>query len=244
MTFFLCAFFLFLMQSWPALDDKHNEKEKFYNDIGSWMTSMAVQHVSKRHTSLIKHELQKWEDVGTKVKWLFYNECKRKHQLIMTLKAARCNVKDVTMVKKMEAKIGMLKKEILENARMGPPNGGIVLGTVDLSPIDSTGIVFVKILSMSGGLLLPVVVIMGGLAIACTPYVMNNGQLLRDDMETYQRRLNDAITGERLAQAMALCKKLREERIKGTGRMCHVYYTCMAISQHWVQFLCDGVYDV
>ena len=115
----------------------------------------------ERHTSLIKHELQKWEDVGTKVKWLFYNECKRKHQLIMTLKAARCNVKDVTMVKKMEAKIGMLKKEILENARMGPPNGGIVLGTVDLSPIDSTGIVFVKILSMSGGLLLPVVVIMG-----------------------------------------------------------------------------------
>ena len=39
-------------------------------------------------------------------------------------------------------------------------------------------------------------------------------------------------------------RSYERRELKGRAGMCHVYYTCMAISQHWVQFLCDGVYDV
>ena len=220
------------------LDEDKKESTVFFGRIPLWLRQDdTLQHVNKKQSMWVRDELGKWERIATHEKYVFHTDVDRKRQLLRTLQEAKMNVHDENMRVKMDRKIESLRNEISRTSK-GPPNGGVIMGDVDLASVQGVGMVFVKVVCM-GPMVVPVVTIMGGVAAACVPYVMPNGRLLNDGIQQYHDRLQRALPHRRLGQAMALCRSVRDEKIRAAGRRCHVYSACMALSREWVQFLCD-----
>lgn len=219
------------------LEEENKQRTLFFSSISLRFYQCAeVKHVSKQDTEVIRALLNKCEETSTMQKSLFYKNLRRKQQLVRTLEAAKSNVRDGSMLTKMCNKVDLLRDEIQHEANSGPENGGIMISEVGSMSVHGEGLLFVKILCM-GSLVLPVVAIMGGVAVACAPYVMKNGQLLKDGMKQFHERLEGAVPCERLGQAISLCKALRDDRIRAEGKPLHVCSMGVAISPCWVQCL-------